>query len=145
MIKRKDKNGFNYIEVLIVVAIVGIALIPLINLFITSFRMNRAGYYYLQANLCAQEILQLINEKKDTLDLEHIPKTFDSSTLGYDFNDSFSNYSPVAEITISDYDFSDLYKIDISVSWKEKGKKHKSLTHAIISSNSGKLLKLGDK
>lgn len=142
---RTNRNGFNYIEVLIVVAIVGIALVPLINLFITSFRMNRAGYYYLQANLCAQEMLQLINEKKDNIDFENLPVSFDNSKIGYDFNDAFSRYSPKASISISDDDFSNLYNVDISVSWKERGKKHKSVTHALIARNDGNLLKLGDK
>jgi prepilin-type N-terminal cleavage/methylation domain-containing protein len=142
--KKLNSSGFNFIEVLIVVAIIGIALIPLINLFMTSFRMNKAGYYYLQANLCAQEILELIKEEKSSIDFTHTPMVISEKKLGYKFNDSFSKYSPTATIKLSDYDFEKLYEVAITIKWKEQGKKYKTTTYALISNNRGNFFKVGD-
>jgi len=123
---------------------VAIALIPLINLFITSFRMNRAGYYYLQANLCAQDILQIINERKLQL-FDNVPASLSSDSLNYKFSNTFSKYNPSAFISLSESDLPGLFQIDIIVNWIERGKKHSSTTHALIAENSSYLFSLGKK
>lgn len=126
--------------------VVGLGLIPLIDLWITSYRMNNAGYQYLQANLTSQEILALLKSAQP----EVVKKASESGVplksqdIGYIFKSEFQKFNPQAEIKVSDYDLTNLYQVVIRLSWVEGTKRKQSVTYYILNFASCNFLKIGD-
>ena len=134
-------QGLGYIEALIVIAVVGFALVPMIHLFITSFRLNKAGYEYLQANLSAQEIISLLKSKKYTnIDFE---TSIDIKKLDYEFPKEFRNFNPTAYVSLKPY-AENMVLVSVYIDWTEKNTKHRLVNNLLLSKISGRDLKTGD-
>ncbi|MDD5089826.1 MAG: hypothetical protein PHQ23_02820 [Candidatus Wallbacteria bacterium] len=140
------RRGFTYIEALIILVIVGLGLVPLLDLLITSFKMNQAGYQYLQANLSSQEMLTILkNSPADRFrEAKFSPVSLSPDDIGYNFHDEFGRFQPEGEIIVEQWDFDDVFKVSIKVSWLEKAKKKDNKVYYILSLSNNKFLKLGD-
>lgn len=142
----KQKRGFSYIEALIIMVIVGLGLVPLVDLWITSFRMNQSGYQYLQANLAAQEILS--NLKNSHPSLIHNTalhgKKLAAADIRYSFSEEFNRFKPDSEIEITYGDFDDIYQIRINIIWHEKNRRINSENYYLLGFDYDKYLRIGD-
>lgn len=136
-------QGFGYIEALLVIIIVGIALTPMVNLFLTTFRLNRAGYQYLQASLCSQTILSILRSKIKTLNIEYSKVKLNASDIGYVFPKEFLNFKPEVEIVLSPYQNNTIHS-NIKIIWYEKKKKREFTIDYLFSTISGRNLKMGE-
>lgn len=104
--RETDNKGFSLIELLIAVCILGIIVIPLLNSFVSSYRMNARSRQTLRATTLAQNEMEIF-EKESIEDLCSLPEfVYDSSVnpTGYQVSTSSSDgcYSFKREGIIND-------------------------------------------
>ncbi len=61
--RKVDDKGFSLIELLIAVCILGIIVVPLLNSFMSSFRMNSKGRQLLRATTLAQNEMEIFEKE----------------------------------------------------------------------------------
>lgn len=69
----KNKKGFTLIEIVISIAILGIIIIPISSLFITSAKINKKSNDLLHANHEAQQVIEVLRAGDvDNIDLDEV-------------------------------------------------------------------------
>lgn len=71
--REMDNKGFSLIELLIAVCILGIITVPLLNSFVSSYRMNARSRQTLRATTLAQNEMEIF-EKESIEDLSSLPE-----------------------------------------------------------------------
>ena len=104
--RKMDDKGFSLVELLIAVCILGIIVVPLLNSFLSSYRMNARSRQTLRATTLAQNEMEIF-EKESVEDLSTLPEfVYDSSAnpTGYQVTESATSgrYSFKREGIIND-------------------------------------------
>ena len=96
--KRKNARGLTFIEVLVAMAILALALLALIPMFAMSVRVNAASNQLSTANSLAREKLEELIEFPSTNSRLQIPATANNATYP---NDLPAFYNPKTGVTAS--------------------------------------------
>jgi len=116
-------KGFTLMEVIFAVAIMGIALVTLLNLQVKTIRLQQVTNRTEEATLLAQEMMT--RKMLEIAGSPTIPQYFDEG----DFEDEkFASYH--WEYTLTTTDADSLLRIDLTVSWNPENKENNSVTLA---------------
>lgn len=100
--KQNKDAGFSLLELLIAVVILAIIVIPLLNLFLSSNKLNIKSRQTLRATTAAQDIMEGLK----AYDINEIKEQFDKPANGFYVIDSRMIKGGVAEETALEVDFS---------------------------------------
>jgi len=117
----KGDNGFTLMEVIFAVAIMGIALVTLLNLQVKTIRLQQVTNRTEEATLLAQEMIT--RKMLEITSSPSMPQYFEEG----DFEqEEFASYH--WEYTLSTTDADSLFRIDLTVSWNPEDKENNSVT-----------------
>jgi general secretion pathway protein I len=119
-LKAGRNSGFTLIEIIFAVAIVGIALIPLIGLQIKTIHLQQVTDRIEEATLLAQE--KMTEKMLEITSNPSVSQYYDEG----DFEEDFDTYH--WEYTLSTTDADSLLRIDLTVFWNQEDKKNHSIT-----------------
>lgn len=108
--KRLKDDGFTLLEILVAVAIIGIALTVIIQLFSSNLRAISVSKDYVHAVIKAEEKMRELLEEEDLSEGHYSEQTED----GYKIDIYVSKFQEDKSENLQ----VDLMQIDLSVSWK---------------------------
>lgn len=117
---RKNPQGFTFIEILVAVAILGIALVTIVGLEIKTIRLQQISDRTTVATLLAQEKL---TDKMIEISSNPSPSLYFEEG---DFEEDYEDYH--WEYTLSTTQADDLYRIDFVTYWGDEDKETNSVT-----------------
>ncbi len=114
---QKRQKGFTLIETLVALAVIGIGLVVVLQVFPSGFSIEKNSQLETQATLCGQEKIELL-----------LSKSFSELTIGVETENSlsipFERFSRTTKISFISADLQEsipataFKKIETTVSWK---------------------------
>ena len=108
----KENRGFTLIEIIVVIAIIGIGIVPILNYFTNSISHIQEVEIRSQAFTIAGDVLELVKQETNT-DLSYLTNHFNNSS---DSNTAGSKDKEILDNIESNYDFLADFSMDISIS-----------------------------
>ena len=108
----KESSGFTLIEIIVVIAIIGIGVVPILNYFTNSISNIQETEVRSQAVTIAGDVLELLKQETTT-DLSYLTTHFDNSS---DSNTAGSEDKVILDTIESNYDLLADFSMDIIIS-----------------------------
>lgn len=112
---RRKSDGFSLLEVIIALALLGIALVSLVELFSISLRSTRKSSEYTTALIYARSLM----------DEAYAAPSLEAGEDDFDFGDGYRATRAVREIAVGEEEAEPSYRlceITVTVTWQPRGR-----------------------